>query len=99
MIAEISLAILAAALRIAAAGRAAFVGIDLEANLGTARQHQNLAGLAALWMADEGVFAGSAGRGPENHVADGVVVRRADLHQAIFVAKVFDSHSALAFSL
>ena len=72
MVAEVSLAILAAALRVALASRTALVGIDLEANLRAQRQHQNISGPVALRMPDERVIP-CGGRGaPEHNVADAV---------------------------
>jgi hypothetical protein len=62
MIAEVSLAILSATLRVAAVGRRAFVRVNLEADLAGVCQHQDVACSVAFRMTDERVFAGGRGR-------------------------------------
>lgn len=70
MTAEIALAILSAALRVAATSRGAFVCIDFLTDLTRMRQHQHLACLIALRVADEGVFPGGGGRPPKDYIAN-----------------------------
>ena len=77
VLAEIPLAILPPALRIAPAGRTALVCLNLETYLGAGRQNQHLAGRVAARVANEGPFAGCADGCPKDAIADRVGVLRA----------------------
>jgi hypothetical protein len=58
-------------------------GLDWSASISAGRQNQQLTGLVAARVADEGPFPGCAGRGPKHAIANVVVVLRTSCAPAL----------------